>query len=262
MELSIDKLNKIGIFDSGIGGFSLLNQLVKDFPGFEFFYIADDQAAPYGNKSTQEVKERAAVIVELLLKQEVDLIIVACNTATSLAIDFLRSEFDIEFVGVEPFINALHKFEFDLAKDKIAVLTTEATFESNRFKTLIEKYDHNKILRPFKVPRLASIIEEFYKLGIQPHLMKDLNQELSELNKGSFTHAILGCTHYPLISEYFEKYANLKTISPCPYVSIRVGSYFDAKSKHVLIDYYWSLHTSQNTWRKYQKEDIPKPIKF
>jgi glutamate racemase len=258
----IDKLKKIGLFDSGIGGFSLLNQLIVDFPGFEFFYIADDEAAPYGNKSTEEVKQRAVIIVELLLKEKVDLIIVACNTATSLAIDYLRSKFDIKFVGVEPFVNALHKLKFDFIKDKIAVLTTKSMYESNRFKSLLDKYDHKQLLSPLNVPRLASIIEDLYKDGVRPDLINDLAQELVELNQGSFTHVILGCTHYPLIADYFEKIIKVKTISPCPQVSLRVGSYFDARSNLTIIDYYWRLQTSQNHWLKKDKEDIPKPIKF
>jgi glutamate racemase len=253
---------KIGIFDSGIGGYSLLNQLINDFPYYEFHYIADKIAAPYGSKSTEEVQARSKIIVDLLLDREVDLIIVACNTATSLAIDFLRKNYEIKFVGVEPFINAVHKLQFDLEKDKITVLTTSAMYESDRFKALLNKYDTEQNLTPLKVENLASIIEEIYSDGTSERLMLKLKNELAPLASGNYSHAILGCTHYPLISDYFEKVLNMVTISPCPNVSLRVGSYFDASSCKNLIPYYWNYETGKDNWIKYQKEELLKPINF
>jgi glutamate racemase len=257
-----DKLKKIGIFDSGIGGLSLLGQLIKDFPGFEFHYIADNLAAPYGSKTKIEVEKRSTVIVDLLLDKDVDLIIVACNTATSLAIDYLRSHYEVEFVGIEPFVNALHKLNFDLSKDKIAILTTAAMFDSKRFKALLNKYDSDKVLTPLKVDNLASIIESLYKKGLHEDTLGILKTELKDLVHGKFTHAILGCTHYPLITEYFENILKIKTISPCPHVSNRVGSYFDADIKPTPIDYFWNLETESSHWVRCQKEDLLKPINF
>ncbi|MBT7608644.1 MAG: hypothetical protein HN576_02740 [Bacteriovoracaceae bacterium] len=257
-----DKIKKIGIFDSGIGGFSLLNQLVLDFPDIEFHYIADNLAAPYGDKTALEVQLRTKVIVELLIEIEVDLIIVACNTATSLAIDYLRNYYDIKFVGVEPFVNALYKYQFDLTKDKIAVLTTSAMHNSNRFKALLNRYDPESILSPIKVDNLASIIESIYKDGLNDEVLGLLNTELQQLISGNFSHAILGCTHYPLIFKYFENILKIKTISPCPHISNRVGTYIDAVSIKPKIDHFWNLETDTNHWVRCQKEDLLKPINF
>ena len=101
------KAQSIGIFDSGIGGFSILKQIHELAPDLNVYYIADSSFAPYGNKSKPEVVARSTYITEQLLEFDLDLIVVACNTATGIAIDELRENFNIPFVGVEPFINAL-----------------------------------------------------------------------------------------------------------------------------------------------------------
>lgn len=257
---------KIGIFDSGIGGYTLLKEMVSDYPDVEFFYVADNEWAPYGDKTPEQVQERSLAIVHKLLEQQVDLIVVACNTATSLSIEKLRDEFDLPFVGVEPFVNAINKLSFDFSKDKIAVLTTSAMYESSRFQNLLKKYDPQQQLHPLKVPQLATVIEKLYQQGVNEEGKKELAQELEQLVSGDFTHAILGCTHYPLIGEYLLNQLGIQPISPCPHVSERVGTLLLASKKEQAftreIEHYWFLETRHNTWEKLSKHQLPKSLKF
>ncbi len=257
-----DKTKKIGIFDSGIGGLTLLKELVVDYSAIEFYYVADTAGAPYGTKSAEEVILRAEKIVKLLLEKEVELIVVACNTATSLAIDHLRSFFEVSFVGIEPFVNAIHKYKFNFKKDKIAVLTTEAMFDSPRFKSLLERIDIESRLNLLKTPNLASIIESIYRDGLTEKLEKELEKELSFLIKGNFTHVVLGCTHYPLILDYFENKLGIKTISPCSYVSLQVGTYFDRASLLGQLFHYWQMETKHKKWEKIKKDTLIKACQY
>jgi glutamate racemase len=222
MNFDPQKNLKIGLFDSGIGGFSILNQLVKKLPDAEFFYFSDDANAPYGPKSDDFITKRAITISEELFNKEVDIIVVACNTATASSIDFLRENFkDKKFVGVEPYLNAYYKMPD--GEKKMVVLTTVSTGKSERFKRLRDRLDPAGLIEHVSLVNLARLIEEFYSNHIDAEKFKiSVSKELDELKDKKYTHAILGCTHYPLISGLIEANLNLKTISPCEYVARRV----------------------------------------
>lgn len=218
----MQKKIKIGLFDSGIGGFSILSELFKIFPVAEYFYFSDDAFAPYGPKSDEEITERALVICNELLKKEVDLIVVACNTATASSIDSLRKKYpEIPFVGVEPYLNAYYKMpEGD---KKVMVLTTESTGKSERFKGLKNRLDPNSEIDHYSLKDLAKNIEYFYYHPDEKEIFKTkLQNELIFLKEKKYTHAILGCTHYPLVADLIEQVLGAKTISPCPYIATRV----------------------------------------
>ncbi|PIK15637.1 glutamate racemase [Halobacteriovorax sp. JY17] len=217
------KAQSIGIFDSGIGGFSILKQIHELAPELNVHYIADSSFAPYGNKSKSEIIERSIFITNELLKFDLDLIVVACNTATGVAIDHLRERFDIPFVGVEPFINALSKHEWQNG-DKGCVITTELMSKSERFNNLITRLDPLRRLSYVVTPELASTIEEFFLGKDESLLKKKLRDQLSFVRENSYTHLILGCTHYPLIGKYIEEASGAKTLSPCLHVASRTLS--------------------------------------
>ena len=213
--------HKIGVFDSGIGGFSVLKELFKVFPEAQFYYYSDDAHAPYGPKTDEYITERTFKITDELLSQGAELIVVACNTATASSIDTLRTKYpDMTFVGVEPYLNAYYK---ETTPAKMAVLTTESTGKSERFKRLKERLDPNGFIENYSLKNLARMVEQFY---YDPGFEKDFDQQLVEellpLQDKNYTHAILGCTHYPLVKEKIEKILKLKTLSPCPYVAQRV----------------------------------------
>ncbi len=215
------KVTNIGVFDSGIGGFSVLSELIKAYPEARFFYYSDDAHAPYGPKSDEYITDRSFKITDELISKGAQMIVVACNTATASSIDALRSHYpQMTFVGVEPYLNAYYK---ETTPSKMAVLTTESTGKSERFKRLKERLDPNGFIDSYSLKNLARMIEQFYKdPSIEKTFDQELVEELTPLMGKNYTHAILGCTHYPLVKEKIEKILSLKTLSPCPYIAQRV----------------------------------------
>jgi glutamate racemase len=253
---------KIGLFDSGIGGFSILNELFKVMPSAQFFYYSDDAYAPYGPKSDAEITERTFVITEFLLQQNVDLIVVACNTATASSIDELRAKFpQAIFVGVEPYLKAY--YQMPEGEKKVMVLTTESTGKSERFKRLKSRLDPESNIDHYSLKNMAKIIEYFY---YHPQNKNEfeiaIKEELKTMQNKNYSHAILGCTHYPLIANLIEKNLHLKTISPCPYIASRVVDLLKNTQRHEIppeadFNFYSS---STNQWKKENRCDLLRPF--
>ena len=218
----VTKRKKIGIFDSGIGGFSILKELLKELPGHEFYYISDKPNAPYGNKSSQFISERCDQLSQVLFEKKVDLILVACNTATAEGIDLLRSNYEIPFVGIEPFVKAVEGIDLSKEEIKPVVITTKAMHDSERFKKLLKKHDPNAIIHPHACENLASLIELAYEKGMAS-VEEKLESELQPLKNKGYSHVILGCTHYPLVSNKITQFLEAECISPCVSVAKRVA---------------------------------------
>ncbi len=230
-ETSVNREIRIGVFDSGIGGFSVLGELFKVLPEATYYYISDDANAPYGPKSDEFITQRAFAITQELLSVGVELIVVACNTATAASIDALREKFrDIPFVGVEPYLNVYYKIPEGSteAQKKMMVLTTESTGRSERFKRLKERLDPKSQIDHFSLKNLARLIEEFYysqkTQTDSEEFQKNFEEEMVFLKDQNYAFAILGCTHYPLVKDRLEKFLNLKAISPDAHVAQRVLS--------------------------------------
>lgn len=230
-------MKKIGLFDSGIGGFSILKDIMKLNPAVSFYYIADEAFLPYGEKSEEFIRARCEKIVEVLMEKEVDLVVVACNTATASGIQSLRSRFcEIPFVGVEPYLNIVNQVEaFSAEGDRfssrrLAALITPSTKTSPRFMKLQKRVDPKGEVTIFDCKELANIVEEFYSKGNSLELERKLRLELKPLKGSGFTHVILGCTHYPLVQSYIEKELNCECISPGPYVAKRVQHLLEGPS--------------------------------
>ena len=251
------KAQSIGIFDSGIGGFSILKQIHELAPDLNVYYIADSSFAPYGNKSKPEVVARSTYITEQLLEFDLDLIVVACNTATGIAIDELRENFNIPFVGVEPFINALSKHRWE-SGDRGCVITTELMSKTERFKNLKTRLDPDGRLFYRATPGLASIVEEFFSSKNEIVLRESLEEELSFVKEDAYTHLILGCTHYPLIRKYIEDVSGARTLSPCPYVASRVLSLLkkDTDSSLVPISRFHFAETKHDQALRFVSKDF------
>jgi len=235
MDCKENKKIKIGLFDSGIGGFSILRDLLSSRPftkaestkrleqvGFEFYYFSDSLHAPYGNKSNEEIFNRSCTIVEQFDKIKVDLIVVACNTATAACIDRLRGLFpEQKIVGVEPYLNAIHRLEAD--HRLWAVITTITTGESTRFVELKKRLDPDNQIALYKLPNLAFAIEQFAHNKIDDRELYEIcKSDLSPLFKSRVTHLILGCTHYPLIENAISILTKATCLSPGPSVKNRV----------------------------------------
>lgn len=198
---------RIGILDSGIGGTSLLRQLIKQELACDYYYISDSINVPYGDRDQKFMLERVSLMVQELIEQDIDSVVVACNTLTAETIDDLRRSFEITLFGIEPYINYLN---IEASSDeRVGLILTPATFNSERFQQLREDKDPQNKIKIFPLKRLALIIEH-----AQDIKKSDLEAELAELKNEKLQTLILGCTHYPLVAKAIEEILQVKTVDP------------------------------------------------
>jgi len=182
----------LGIFDSGIGGLSVAAAITDLLPEEELLYVADNAYAPYGPRPAAEILERSRVITRYLLAQGAKLIVVACNTATSIAIDTLREEFaDVPFVGLEPAVKPAAKAH------RVGVLATAATLKSPRYLALRRKYLADRPVHENACVGLVPLIES--EAPGSPVLRSKLHAILGPMLADNIDALVLGCTHYPVI---------------------------------------------------------------
>lgn len=189
--------NKIGVFDSGIGGVTVLREIIKILPNENYMYYSDSKNNPYGDKTDEEIWKICDKIVNNFEKNNCKAIVIACNTASAKCANKLREKYkNIPIIAIEPAYKMVH----DFAYDKVTlVMATKGTIESEKFHKLYNKYDNHKTyLLP--CPGLADIIEE----GNKEKIKKYLKENLSEY-AGKVHNVVLGCTHYPLIQNEIKE---------------------------------------------------------
>ena len=203
----------IGVFDSGLGGLSVLAALIDTLPRADFSYYADTAHVPYGNKSEEQIQRRVLAIGEHLAERGCSLLVVACNTATAAAVQALRAAHpDIPVVGVEPGIKPAAQ---ESRSRRIAVLATEATAKSQRLKHLIR--DHAGRIEVFvePCPGWATHVE-MLQLD-DPALAADVRARVEPLLDKGVDRIVLGCTHYsflaPLLREIIGSRAQLVDVA-------------------------------------------------
>ena len=186
----------IGVLDSGIGGVTVLREILKQGINAKFIYYSDSKHNPYGDKSSDEVYSIVKTIVDYLLDKGCVAIVIACNTASAICVKRLREEYpDILFIAIEPAYKMVHDYN---PKGKTLVMATEGTIKSEKFLTLFNKYDNkNTILLPCK--GLAELIEEGNEVKIDRYLDDNLSKYKDIDN------VVLGCTHYPLIKKNIRR---------------------------------------------------------
>lgn len=208
----MNKNKAIGIFDSGIGGVTVLKEILKLLPNEDYIYYSDSINNPYGDKSDEEIKIICEHIVNEFIKQECKAIVIACNTASAKAAQYLRETYKhIPFIAIEP----AYKMVYDYAYyEPTLVMATKGTIESEKFNLLYHTYDNHKtILLP--CVGLADIIEE----GNQDKLKKYLEEHLKAY-RGKVKNVVLGCTHYPLIqNEIQEVLGQVHFFNGAPYLA-------------------------------------------
>lgn len=185
----------IGVFDSGVGGLTVLRALRTQMPDVPFIYVADSAHAPYGDRSDAFILERSRAISRFLIQAGARLIVVACNTATAAAIAALRAEFDVPFVGIEPGIKpALARSQ----SRRVGVMATPSTLRSAKFRVLL--HTHARQTEPVlqACPGLADAVE---RGDLQaPDLRALIHQCCAPLRAADCETVVLGCTHYPLVA--------------------------------------------------------------
>jgi glutamate racemase len=185
----------IGVFDSGVGGVSVLKEIHKQLPNEQLIYIADSAYAPYGDKDASTILQRCRRITQFLLQQDIKALVIACNTATAVAAESLRAEFQhIDIIGLEPAIKPAVKLT---QTGTIGILATDQTIKSARLARLINDYAHNVTVEKQACPGLVEQVEAgLFESKQTRKLLKYYLQPM--LEKGIDT-LVLGCTHYPFL---------------------------------------------------------------
>ena len=211
-----DKKAIIGIFDSGVGGLSVWRELIKILPNNDFIYFSDSAYCPYGPRPQEEIIERASKITEFLISQCVDIIVVACNTATAAAIESLRERYSLSFVGMEPAVKpaALHS-----KTGVIGVLATKGTFNGKLYSRTLQKFASDLRVVEQVGYGLVELVEAGKTSGEETS--KVLEKYILPMVAAGADHIVLGCTHYPFLKEEIQKIAgnNVIIIDPAPAVA-------------------------------------------
>lgn len=182
----------IGIFDSGIGGVTIFKEILKDMPNYHYIYYSDSINNPYGDKTVSQIEKTVFEIVEKLNSKGCQIIVIACNTASTVCVEKLRKKYqNISFIATEP---AYKMFCDQKPNEKALVLATKMTLDSERFRTLYNKYNNYKTELCHCIG-LSEIIEEGNLEKIRRYLQKKLTPFIGIKN------IVLGCTHYPLIKK-------------------------------------------------------------
>jgi len=207
----------IGIFDSGIGGISVLAEIIKILPNEEFIYFADTLHAPYGDKPEDVVHALSIKAAEFLSSIGIKCLVVACNTATGAAINEIRKMCAFPVVGMEPAVKPAAELGI---KSKILVMATPLTLKSKKFNELIRHYKHRSEIVPLPCPGLVEIIEQCHTHGRE--IEEYLTRIFSSVNKEDISSIVLGCTHYVLIKGEIVKVMGME-------ISIIDGNYGTAR---------------------------------
>lgn len=190
----------IGVFDSGVGGLSVLREIRRELPGEDLLYVADSGHAPYGDKATELIEARAIAIVEFLISQRVKAIVVACNTATGVAIQMLRARFPVPIVAMEP---AVKPAAAHTKSGVIGVLATSRTIASDNFAKLHDRFGADVKILMQACPGLVEQVEAGHLSGdktralIERYVVPLLQQRADTL--------VLGCTHYPFLAPLIQE---------------------------------------------------------
>ncbi len=187
----------VGVFDSGVGGLTVVSQLFRILPQEDIIYFGDTAHLPYGSKSKEAVTHHSLNIANFLKAQKVKIIVVACNTASSFALSSLRENIELPVIGViEPGAQAA----IDTTRNfKIGIIGTEGTIKSRAFEEVLKRIDKNVKVFSQKCPLFVHLVEE-YSLD-KPWTKQIAEEYLSPLKDEGIDTLILGCTHYPLLKE-------------------------------------------------------------
>jgi glutamate racemase len=207
----------IGVFDSGVGGLSILGELRRLLPLEDFLYVADQAHVPYGARPLAEVRRYCFGIVEFLLRRESKLIVAACNTASAAALQTLRNAYPkIPFVGMEPAIKPAAE---QSRRGVIGVIATPATFQGELFESVVDRFARGVKVLTQICPGLVEKIEAGETEG--PVLEEMLRGQLAPLLEAGIDELVLGCTHYPFAARTLQAVVGpgVKIIDPAPAVA-------------------------------------------
>lgn len=200
--MNVHPLAPIGVFDSGLGGLSVVRELRREVPRETVIYAADSRYVPYGERSTDQIRSRSLAMVAHLVERGVKLVVVACNTASAASIEILREHVTVPVVGLEPAVKPAVALTIT---GKIAVLSTPSTATSARLNNLIDRYGQGFDIRSIGVPGLADCIEagDFESADVDARVRSLVEQQITD----GVDVIVLGCTHYPFVQRKVREIA-------------------------------------------------------
>lgn len=199
----------IGVFDSGLGGISVVRQMVKDMPGEHVLYFGDSANAPYGTKAPEQVRALSFDIVEHFVRQGVKAVVIACNTATSAAVNDLRERYDIPIIGMEPALKIACD-RGDVPSDphhipqRVIVAATPLTLRERKFAKLMDRFDSDNEIYKEPCPDLVEIVESG-RLDDHDLVMRTLHGYFDQYDLDRIDSVVLGCTHFVFYRDYFRE---------------------------------------------------------
>lgn len=211
----------VGVFDSGVGGLSVVAELMAQLPAQPLIYLADQVNAPYGQRSLEEIRALSHGITRFLLDQGADVVVIACNTASAAALHWLRGQYPgVPFVGMEPAVKPAAQ---RTRSRHVGVMATRATFQGELFASLINRYAADITVHPQVCPELVPLVEagelatDRARAAVEAYVRPLIAAGVDEL--------VLGCTHYPFLRPLIEEAAGpgVEIIDPAPAVARQVG---------------------------------------
>jgi len=217
--MSLHSESPIGIFDSGVGGLSVLRAIREQMPKESVIYFGDQGHIPYGPRSMEQIRSFSEAITNFLLGQDAKIIVVACNTASAAALKYLREKFpDVQFVGMEPAVKPAAEHT---QTGKVGVLATPATFQGALYASVVERFANGVELFQNTCSGLVQQIEQGNLDGIETRRI--LEDALLPMLEKNIDTVVLGCTHYPfvipLIQQIVGDAKRVRVIDPAPSVA-------------------------------------------
>lgn len=215
----------IGVFDSGVGGLSVLRAIREQHPEEDLIYIADQAHVPYGPRPKEEVRDFSLAIVRFLRRREAKLVVVACNTASAAALKALRTSYpDLPFVGMEPAVKPAAE---ETHSGVVGVLATPATFQGELYESTVERFAQGVRILQDTCPGLVNQIENGHIQGEETREI--LERALKPMLDQGVDKVVMGCTHYPFVIPLIEEILGpeVEVIDPAPAVARQVGRLLD-----------------------------------
>lgn len=215
--MSINSLHPLGVFDSGVGGLSVLRAIREQMPAESVIYFGDQGHIPYGPRPMEQIRSFSEAITNFLLEQNAKIIVVACNTASAAALKYLREKFPhVQFVGMEPAVKPAAEYT---QTGKVGVLATPATFQGALYASVVERFANGVELFQNTCNGLVQQIEQGNLDGTETRQI--LESALLPMLEKNIDTVVLGCTHYPFVIPLIQQIVGegVRVIDPAPAVA-------------------------------------------
>lgn len=205
----MDKCAPLGVYDSGVGGLTVVREIRRQLSNEQIIYLADSARLPYGDRTPQEIQFFARQIITFLVSRGVKMVVIACNTSSALALPIVRKEFSLPLIGmIEPGVKAALRMS---EEGKVGVIATQGTIDSDAYGRMLR--EHGVQVYSQACPRFVPLIENGYLNSTQ--MAQAIDEYLGPLRAAGVDTLIYGCTHYPFLDGQVRAYmGEIKTVDP------------------------------------------------